>query len=114
MTTGERVMYPKNLHLQFHGREIHTLCFISQDSSCSLNEKQDIFSEMIWVATGCEDGTVRLTRYDAISDFYFYALLNPGGWILSIFVVLFQPFPYLIGLPSTSLYICALSLSLTF
>ncbi|KAL3380551.1 hypothetical protein AABB24_000941 [Solanum stoloniferum] len=63
VTTIERVMYPKNFHLQFHGREIHTLCFISRDSLCSLNEKQDTFSEMIWVATGCEDGTVRLTRY---------------------------------------------------
>ncbi|XP_055818010.1 uncharacterized protein LOC129887079 isoform X2 [Solanum dulcamara] len=63
VTTNERVMYPKKIHLQFHGREIHTLCFISRDSSCSPNEKQDTSSEMIWVATGCEDGTVRLTRY---------------------------------------------------
>ncbi|CAN4112818.1 unnamed protein product [Withania somnifera] len=63
VTTSKRVMYPRNFHLQFHGREIHTLCFIAQDSSCSLNEKQDTFAETIFVATGCEDGTVRLTGY---------------------------------------------------
>ncbi|XP_075524062.1 uncharacterized protein LOC142556499 isoform X1 [Primulina tabacum] len=44
-----RKLYPRNLHIQFHGREIHSLCFISSSS---------------WIATGCEDGTVRLTRYE--------------------------------------------------
>ncbi|XP_019250971.1 PREDICTED: uncharacterized protein LOC109229873 isoform X2 [Nicotiana attenuata] len=91
VTTSERVMYPKNLHLQFHGREIHTLCFISQDSSCSLNEKQDIFSEMIWVATGCEDGTVRLTRYASeIENWSTSKLLGEhvgGSAVRSIFFV---------------------------
>ncbi|XP_073147643.1 uncharacterized protein [Henckelia pumila] len=45
-----RKLYPRNLHIQFHGREIHSLCFISSVSN--------------WIATGCEDGTVRLTRYE--------------------------------------------------
>ncbi|XP_059311756.1 LOW QUALITY PROTEIN: uncharacterized protein LOC132063295 [Lycium ferocissimum] len=91
VTTSERVMYPKNFHLQFHGREIHTLCFISQDSSYSLNEKQDTFSEMIWVATGCEDGTVRLTRYASeIENWSTSKLLGEhvgGSAVRSIFFV---------------------------
>ncbi|XP_060217545.1 uncharacterized protein LOC132644899 isoform X2 [Lycium barbarum] len=91
VTTSERVMYPKNFHLQFHGREIHTLCFISQDSSCSLNERHDTFSEMIWVATGCEDGTVRLTRYAAeIENWSTSKLLGEhvgGSAVRSIFFV---------------------------
>lgn len=45
-----RKIQPRNLHIQFHGREIHSLCFIPSVSS--------------WIATGCEDGTVRLTRYE--------------------------------------------------
>jgi WD repeat-containing protein 6 len=55
---SEKAMLPRVLHMQFHGREIHTLSFISlgtklkhKDTVCAL------------VATGCEDGTVRLTRF---------------------------------------------------
>ncbi|CAK9145271.1 unnamed protein product [Ilex paraguariensis] len=59
----ERTIYPQNLHLQFHGREMHSLCFISECSRFSSNEKQCPFSRSGWIATGCEDGTVRLTRY---------------------------------------------------
>ncbi|KAM3323632.1 putative protein isoform X1 [Capsicum chacoense] len=91
VTTSERMMYPKNFHLQFHGREIHTLCFVSLDPSCSLNEKQDTFSEMIWVATGCEDGTVRLTRYASeIENWSTSKLLGEhvgGSAVRSIFFV---------------------------
>lgn len=63
MAGNARQIYPQSLHLQFHGREIHSLCFISGHSSCSSDENQAWVSESSWVATGCEDGTVRLTRY---------------------------------------------------
>ncbi|KAL7112409.1 hypothetical protein ACP275_04G002200 [Erythranthe tilingii] len=62
--TNDRRIYPQNLHLQFHGREIHSLCFISGHSLCSSDENQALVSDPSWVATGCEDGTVRLTRYE--------------------------------------------------
>ncbi|THG19177.1 hypothetical protein TEA_002269 [Camellia sinensis var. sinensis] len=57
-----RKIYPQNLHLQFHGREMHSICFIPEDSQSS--SKQVTLSNSCWIATGCEDGTVRLTRYD--------------------------------------------------
>ncbi|KAK6118147.1 hypothetical protein DH2020_048131 [Rehmannia glutinosa] len=60
----DRQIYPRNVHLQFHGREIHSLCFISGRSFCSSDENQELVSKCSWVATGCEDGTVRLTRYE--------------------------------------------------
>ncbi|GFP93621.1 WD repeat-containing protein 6 [Phtheirospermum japonicum] len=60
----DRQIYPRNVHLQFHGREIHSLCFISGRMLCSSDENQELGSESSWVATGCEDGTVRLTRYE--------------------------------------------------
>lgn len=58
---SERKIYPQNLHLQFHGREMHSLCFISENSRFG---KQSLFPNSCWIATGCEDGTVRMTRYD--------------------------------------------------
>ncbi|KAL2535206.1 Transducin family protein/WD-40 repeat family protein [Forsythia ovata] len=61
VTENERQTYPQNLHLQFHGREIHSLCFISGHSLSSSEEEQGFFSGYTWIATGCEDGTVRLT-----------------------------------------------------
>ncbi|CAA0824947.1 Transducin family protein / WD-40 repeat family protein [Striga hermonthica] len=62
----DRHMYRRNIHFQFHGREIHSLCFISGCSLCSSDEDQELDSEeSSWVATGCEDGTVRLTRYES-------------------------------------------------
>lgn len=60
---SERKIYPQNLHLQFHGREMHSLCFVFDDAQFSLKEKQSLVSQSSWIATGCEDGTVRLTRY---------------------------------------------------
>ncbi|KAL3652969.1 hypothetical protein CASFOL_002650 [Castilleja foliolosa] len=60
----DRQIYPRNVHLQFHGREIHSLCFISGRTVCSSDVNQELGSESSWVATGCEDGTVRLTRYE--------------------------------------------------
>ncbi|KAB2620162.1 hypothetical protein D8674_041787 [Pyrus ussuriensis x Pyrus communis] len=45
---GERKILSRNLHMQFHGRQMHSICFVSED---------------FWIANGCEDGTVRLTRY---------------------------------------------------
>ncbi|KAL8544780.1 hypothetical protein ACS0TY_005123 [Phlomoides rotata] len=64
MPDNDRKIYPQNLHLQFHGKEIHSLCFISGHSLCSSYENQGLAAESFWVATGCEDGTVRLTRYE--------------------------------------------------
>ncbi|KAK4749758.1 hypothetical protein SAY87_027207 [Trapa incisa] len=55
--TGERRL-PCNLHMQFHGRELHSLCFVSQNPQVEANKRPS------WILTGCEDGTVRLTRYD--------------------------------------------------
>ncbi|PKI35559.1 hypothetical protein CRG98_044013 [Punica granatum] len=55
--SGESIL-PRNLHLQFHGRELHSLCFMRQNPQVEANERSS------WLVTGCEDGTVRLTRYD--------------------------------------------------
>ncbi|CAI9104863.1 OLC1v1003646C1 [Oldenlandia corymbosa var. corymbosa] len=60
---SDKELYPQNLHLQFHGREIHTVCFITGASECFLKKKHDATSRTVGIATGCEDGTVRLTRY---------------------------------------------------
>ncbi|KAL0459823.1 UNVERIFIED_CONTAM: hypothetical protein Slati_0609500 [Sesamum latifolium] len=60
---SDRQIYPRNLHVQFHGREVHSLCFICGHSLCSSDEDQGLVSGSSWIATGCEDGTVRLTRY---------------------------------------------------
>jgi len=47
--------------MQFHGREIHSLCFIHEDMLLGDYCKRASFSKSSWIATGCEDGTVRLT-----------------------------------------------------
>lgn len=60
--TIEKIPFPKILHMQFHGREIHSVCFISV-GLLGQTEKSDLLLRLSWVATGCEDGTVRLTRY---------------------------------------------------
>ncbi|XP_057964984.1 uncharacterized protein LOC131155691 isoform X2 [Malania oleifera] len=60
---GEKKIYPQNLHVQFHGREMHCLCFVTEDSESDANGLQSPISRSSWIATGCEDGTVRLTRY---------------------------------------------------
>ncbi|XP_060961502.1 tRNA (34-2'-O)-methyltransferase regulator trm734 [Cannabis sativa] len=54
-------IYPLNLHMQFHGREMHSLCFITEE--LQPGAKHSLLSRSSWIATGCEDGTVRLTRY---------------------------------------------------
>ncbi|KAL5060748.1 hypothetical protein RYX36_032352 [Vicia faba] len=56
-------IYPLSLHMQFHGREIHSLCFIHGDMLLGDCYKHALFSKSSWIATGCEDGTVRLTWY---------------------------------------------------
>ncbi|KVI12501.1 WD40 repeat-containing protein [Cynara cardunculus var. scolymus] len=58
--TSDRI-YPQNLHLQFHGREMHSLCFIVDYTQFSSDEKLGHLFESSFIATGCEDGTVRLT-----------------------------------------------------
>lgn len=65
---NERKMFPKNLHMQFHGREMHTLCFVSENLQVGSNVKTCPLGKSSWIATGCEDGTVRLTRY---ANYYF-------------------------------------------
>ena len=58
MAISEKQVLPQVLHMQFHGREIHTLSFIS----LGIKLKQE-GTPCALVATGCEDGTVRLTRF---------------------------------------------------
>ncbi|XP_047083336.1 WD repeat-containing protein 6-like [Lolium rigidum] len=65
----DKKLLPQVLHTQFHGREVHSLCFIDP-ASYSHHEK----STNLWIATGCEDGTVRLTGYSAS---------NAGRWCSS-------------------------------
>nr|XP_027099999.1 uncharacterized protein LOC113719126 isoform X1 [Coffea arabica]XP_027100006.1 uncharacterized protein LOC113719126 isoform X1 [Coffea arabica] len=60
---NESELYPRNLHLQFHGREIHSVCFIGE-SDYGSDKRSGMLSTTDWIATGCEDGTVRLTRYE--------------------------------------------------
>lgn len=67
----ERQLFPKVLHMQYHGREVHSLCFIS---SCFSRKNYDA-----WIATGCEDGTVRLTRSVSLNShkcFIFSSAMN--------------------------------------
>ncbi|PKA51529.1 Dynein assembly factor with WDR repeat domains 1 [Apostasia shenzhenica] len=66
MPCHERQQYPRILHMQYHGREIHTLCFIPLILPLNSRESCDSL-----IATGCEDGTVRLTRCSS---------LNMGRW----------------------------------
>ncbi|XP_043725320.1 uncharacterized protein LOC122671907 isoform X2 [Telopea speciosissima] len=60
---GERKLFPQVLHIQYHGKEIHSLCFVSGGSHLSAK-----VAKYSWIATGCEDGTVRLTRYSPEID----------------------------------------------
>ncbi|KQK24040.1 uncharacterized protein LOC100829848 [Brachypodium distachyon] len=58
----DKKLLPQVLHTQFHGREVHSLCFIGPASYSHPGKSTDL-----WIATGCEDGTVRLTGYSASS-----------------------------------------------
>uniref|UniRef100_A0A8R7VI10 WD repeat-containing protein 6 n=1 Tax=Triticum urartu TaxID=4572 RepID=A0A8R7VI10_TRIUA len=58
----DRKPLPQVFHTQFHGREVHSLCFIDPASYSHPEKSADL-----WIATGCEDGTVRLTGYSASS-----------------------------------------------
>lgn len=60
---SEGNIFPQNLHIQFHGREMHSLCFVSKNILVEVNGTSGQFDKSSWIATGCEDGTVRLTRY---------------------------------------------------
>nr|CAB3497306.1 unnamed protein product [Digitaria exilis] len=67
----DKKLLPQVLHLQFHGREVHSLCFIDPASYSDLESSSDLL-----IATGCEDGTVRLT-----GDFHYRFLTgNSGRW----------------------------------
>lgn len=59
----EKDIFPRNLHLQFHGREMHTLLFVCENNLPKTNGNGTLFDNSSWIATGCEDGTVRLTRF---------------------------------------------------
>lgn len=65
----DKKLLPQVLHTQFHGREVHSLCFIDPASYSHPEKSTDL-----WIATGCEDGTVRLTGYSAS---------NSGRWCSS-------------------------------
>lgn len=52
----DKKLLPQVFHMQFHGREVHSLCFIDP-AGYSNPEK----SSNLYIATGCEDGTMRLT-----------------------------------------------------
>ncbi|XP_038979942.1 uncharacterized protein LOC103721829 isoform X2 [Phoenix dactylifera] len=58
LSSVESKLFPQVLHMQSHGREMHSLRFIFPELQSNLKR-----SRYLWVATGCEDGTVRLTRY---------------------------------------------------
>ncbi|CAL1398751.1 unnamed protein product [Linum trigynum] len=58
----QKKIYPQNLHVQFHGQEIHSLCFISVRSNTKPAPLGPL-PDSNWIASGSEDGTVRLTRY---------------------------------------------------
>ncbi|XP_077240486.1 transducin family protein / WD-40 repeat family protein isoform X2 [Tasmannia lanceolata] len=60
---SERRIFPQVLHTQYHGREIHSLCFVSSGLQLNPYKSSDPFLGLSWIATGCEDGSVRLTRY---------------------------------------------------
>ncbi|BFG29943.1 hypothetical protein CerSpe_162180 [Prunus speciosa] len=60
---GERKILSRNLHMQFHGREMRSICFVSEGFQPGVYGKHNLFSASSWIATGCEDRTVRLTRY---------------------------------------------------
>ncbi|GJN30059.1 hypothetical protein PR202_gb18335 [Eleusine coracana subsp. coracana] len=61
--TQDKKLLPQVLHLQFHGREVHSLCFIDPSSYSKFLNSSDLR-----IATGCEDGTVRLTCYSSGSS----------------------------------------------
>lgn len=42
---------------------MHSLCFVFENLQVKGNEVENLVEKSSWVATGCEDGTVRLTRY---------------------------------------------------
>ncbi|KAF0932871.1 hypothetical protein E2562_012193 [Oryza meyeriana var. granulata] len=52
----DKKFLPQVLHMQFHGREVHSLCFVDPAGYLNLEKSSDLY-----IATGCEDGTVRLT-----------------------------------------------------
>ncbi|AQL10031.1 Transducin family protein / WD-40 repeat family protein [Zea mays] len=56
--THDKKLLAQVLHLQFHGREVHSLCFINPASHSDPENSSDLL-----IATGCEDGTVRLTGF---------------------------------------------------
>ncbi|KAF9619934.1 hypothetical protein IFM89_010245 [Coptis chinensis] len=61
--SSERKLIPHVLCMQYHGREIHSLCFVSDALQSFSDENIRLGNRFGCIATGCEDGTVRLTRY---------------------------------------------------
>lgn len=58
-------VFPQVLHTQFHGREIHSVHFIPLPNSLILGQGIQSYPKISWIATGSEDGTVRITRYSS-------------------------------------------------
>ncbi|XP_010270950.1 PREDICTED: uncharacterized protein LOC104607119 isoform X2 [Nelumbo nucifera] len=61
---SEKKSIPRVLHMQNHGREIHSLCFVSEGTQFA-DRSSNHFTRSSWIATGSEDGSVRLTRYSS-------------------------------------------------
>lgn len=58
-------VFPQVLHTQFHGREIHSVHFVPVPTSLILGQNIQNYPKISWIATGSEDGTVRITRYSS-------------------------------------------------
>ncbi len=52
---------PQSLHGQFHGREIHSVHFVSAGNIPATSSQH----ARKWIATGAEDGAVRISRLDS-------------------------------------------------
>lgn len=52
---------PQSLHGQFHGREIHSVHFVSAGNIPVTSQHGTK-----WIATGAEDGAVRISRLDSL------------------------------------------------
>jgi hypothetical protein len=61
---------PQSLHGQFHGREIHSVHFVPA-GNIQVTSGQHVRK---WIATGAEDGAVRISRLDS-SEFFLMQLL---------------------------------------
>jgi len=62
---------PQSLHGQFHGREIHSVHFVSA-GVIPVTSSQHVTK---WIATGAEDGAVRICRLDSAETLMLFHFL---------------------------------------